>query len=189
MSGRTRARAAHRRRRRVESHRRGGDRKSCARRSSHAPSCTRSTTSGTSAGAVREQEAERARTSRSRHVASVRFLARRSRVLLRTRGARRALRRGGRRARLGDRQLARVSCARGRAAGGGRRQSGSVLAGIGARGLVALPGSASVALATALAPLHALAGLERASTWRPTRRSRAAAARRWMSSPARPWRC
>ena len=30
------------------------------------------------------------------------------------------------------------------------------------RGLVALPGSASVALATALAPLHALAGLERA---------------------------
>lgn len=31
-----------------------------------------------------------------------------------------------------------------------------------ARGLVALPGSASVALATALAPLHALAGLERA---------------------------
>jgi aspartate-semialdehyde dehydrogenase len=32
----------------------------------------------------------------------------------------------------------------------------------GARGLVALPGSASVALATALAPLHALAGLERA---------------------------
>ncbi len=33
---------------------------------------------------------------------------------------------------------------------------------IGARGLIALPGSASVALATALAPLHALAGLERA---------------------------
>jgi aspartate-semialdehyde dehydrogenase len=32
---------------------------------------------------------------------------------------------------------------------------------IGARGLVALPGSASVALATALAPLEALAGLER----------------------------
>ena len=32
----------------------------------------------------------------------------------------------------------------------------------GARGLIALPGSASVALATALAPLHALAGLERA---------------------------
>ena len=30
-----------------------------------------------------------------------------------------------------------------------------------ARGLIALPGSASVALATALAPLHALAGLER----------------------------
>ncbi len=29
------------------------------------------------------------------------------------------------------------------------------------RGLIALPGSASVALATALAPLHALAGLER----------------------------
>src|SRR5580658_9179378 len=35
------------------------------------------------------------------------------------------------------------------------------LAGLGARGLVALPGSASVALATALAPLHALAGLSR----------------------------
>jgi aspartate-semialdehyde dehydrogenase len=32
---------------------------------------------------------------------------------------------------------------------------------VGAHGLVALPGSASVALATALAPLHALAGLER----------------------------
>jgi aspartate-semialdehyde dehydrogenase len=37
-----------------------------------------------------------------------------------------------------------------------------VLEGIGATGLIALPGSASVALATALAPLHALAGLERA---------------------------
>jgi aspartate-semialdehyde dehydrogenase len=35
------------------------------------------------------------------------------------------------------------------------------LAQVGARGLVALPGSASVALATALAPLHALAGLIR----------------------------
>ncbi|NNM61743.1 MAG: aspartate-semialdehyde dehydrogenase [Steroidobacteraceae bacterium] len=35
------------------------------------------------------------------------------------------------------------------------------LDGIGARGLVALPGSASVALATAVAPLAALAGLER----------------------------
>jgi aspartate-semialdehyde dehydrogenase len=33
---------------------------------------------------------------------------------------------------------------------------------IGARGLIALPGSAGVALATVLAPLHALAGLERA---------------------------
>jgi aspartate-semialdehyde dehydrogenase len=33
---------------------------------------------------------------------------------------------------------------------------------VGARGLIALPGSASVALATALAPLHRLAGLERA---------------------------
>jgi aspartate-semialdehyde dehydrogenase len=33
---------------------------------------------------------------------------------------------------------------------------------LGARGLIALPGSASVALATVLAPLHALAGLERA---------------------------
>ncbi len=33
---------------------------------------------------------------------------------------------------------------------------------VGKRGLIALPGSASVALATALAPLHALAGLERA---------------------------
>jgi aspartate-semialdehyde dehydrogenase len=37
-----------------------------------------------------------------------------------------------------------------------------VLQGMAGRGLVALPGSASVALATALAPLHALAGLERA---------------------------
>ena len=37
----------------------------------------------------------------------------------------------------------------------------AALAGVGARGLVALPGSASVALATALAPLHALAGLTR----------------------------
>jgi aspartate-semialdehyde dehydrogenase len=37
-----------------------------------------------------------------------------------------------------------------------------VLDGIGAQGLIALPGSASVALATALAPLHALAGLARA---------------------------
>jgi aspartate-semialdehyde dehydrogenase len=39
--------------------------------------------------------------------------------------------------------------------------NGDVLAGLGTRGLIALPGSASVALATALAPLHALAGLER----------------------------
>ncbi len=38
----------------------------------------------------------------------------------------------------------------------------SILDTVGARGLIALPGSASVALATALAPLHALAGLERA---------------------------
>jgi aspartate-semialdehyde dehydrogenase len=37
----------------------------------------------------------------------------------------------------------------------------AVLAGFGPRGLIALPGSASVALATALAPLHALAGLTR----------------------------
>jgi aspartate-semialdehyde dehydrogenase len=36
------------------------------------------------------------------------------------------------------------------------------LDGVGSRGLIALPGSAAVALATALAPLHALAGLERA---------------------------
>ncbi|MEP6546012.1 MAG: aspartate-semialdehyde dehydrogenase [Gammaproteobacteria bacterium] len=36
------------------------------------------------------------------------------------------------------------------------------LNGVGTRGLIALPGSASVALATCLAPLHALAGLERA---------------------------
>jgi len=36
-----------------------------------------------------------------------------------------------------------------------------VLDGIGRRGLIALPGSASVALATALAPLHQLAGLVR----------------------------
>ena len=36
-----------------------------------------------------------------------------------------------------------------------------VLAAVGARGLVALPGSASVALATVLAPLNRLAGLER----------------------------
>ena len=37
----------------------------------------------------------------------------------------------------------------------------AVLADLGPRGLIALPGSASVALATALAPLHALAGLSR----------------------------
>ncbi len=37
----------------------------------------------------------------------------------------------------------------------------AALGGIGRRGLIALPGSASVALATVLAPLHALAGLER----------------------------
>ncbi|HEX3395957.1 MAG TPA: aspartate-semialdehyde dehydrogenase [Steroidobacteraceae bacterium] len=36
-----------------------------------------------------------------------------------------------------------------------------VLDGFGSRGLIALPGSASVALATALAPLHQLAGLAR----------------------------
>jgi aspartate-semialdehyde dehydrogenase len=36
-----------------------------------------------------------------------------------------------------------------------------VLDSVGKRGLIALPGSASVALATALAPLHALAGLSR----------------------------
>jgi len=36
------------------------------------------------------------------------------------------------------------------------------LSAVGSRGLIALPGSASVALATALAPLHALAGLVRA---------------------------
>ena len=40
------------------------------------------------------------------------------------------------------------------------RESGAARS-VGARGLIALPGSASVALATALAPLHALAGLER----------------------------
>ncbi|MGO9935270.1 MAG: aspartate-semialdehyde dehydrogenase [Steroidobacteraceae bacterium] len=39
--------------------------------------------------------------------------------------------------------------------------NGQALAQIGTRGLVALPGSASVALATVLAPLHALAGLMR----------------------------
>ncbi|MEP6883345.1 MAG: aspartate-semialdehyde dehydrogenase [Gammaproteobacteria bacterium] len=38
----------------------------------------------------------------------------------------------------------------------------AALQAVGARGLIALPGSASVALATALAPLHSLAGLERA---------------------------
>ncbi|HEY6618135.1 MAG TPA: aspartate-semialdehyde dehydrogenase [Steroidobacteraceae bacterium] len=37
----------------------------------------------------------------------------------------------------------------------------SVLDGVGPSGLIALPGSASVALATALAPLHQMAGLER----------------------------
>jgi aspartate-semialdehyde dehydrogenase len=37
----------------------------------------------------------------------------------------------------------------------------SVLDTVGQKGLIALPGSASVALATALAPLHQLAGLER----------------------------
>jgi len=37
----------------------------------------------------------------------------------------------------------------------------TVLEGVGSRGLIALPGSASVALATALSPLHALAGLSR----------------------------
>lgn len=40
--------------------------------------------------------------------------------------------------------------------------NGASLAGFGARGLIALPGSASVALATALAPLDELAGLVRA---------------------------
>ena len=40
--------------------------------------------------------------------------------------------------------------------------NGRTLAGFGPRGLIALPGSASVALATALAPLHAAAGLLRA---------------------------
>jgi len=39
--------------------------------------------------------------------------------------------------------------------------NGHALGAIGARGLIALPGSAVVALATVLAPLHALAGLER----------------------------
>ncbi len=40
--------------------------------------------------------------------------------------------------------------------------NGGELAGVGSRGLICLPGSASVALATALAPLHGLAGLLRA---------------------------
>lgn len=40
--------------------------------------------------------------------------------------------------------------------------NGGELAGVGSRGLISLPGSASVALATALAPLHGLAGLLRA---------------------------
>jgi aspartate-semialdehyde dehydrogenase len=40
--------------------------------------------------------------------------------------------------------------------------NGSLLAGTAPRGLIALPGSASVALVTALAPLHAVAGLLRA---------------------------
>ncbi len=39
--------------------------------------------------------------------------------------------------------------------------NGTDLAGMGSHGLIALPGSASVALATALAPLHRLAGLTR----------------------------
>jgi len=59
---------------------------------------------------------------------------------------------------------------------------------IGRRGLIALPGSASVALATALAPLHALAGLERAevATYQAVS---AADAVPWMNLPARPWPC
>ncbi|MGA2841497.1 MAG: aspartate-semialdehyde dehydrogenase [Steroidobacteraceae bacterium] len=40
--------------------------------------------------------------------------------------------------------------------------NGGELAGVGSRGLISLPGSASVALTTALAPLHGLAGLLRA---------------------------
>jgi aspartate-semialdehyde dehydrogenase len=40
--------------------------------------------------------------------------------------------------------------------------NGADVAGVGSRGLISLPGSASVALATALAPLHAKAGLLRA---------------------------
>ncbi|MDP9012677.1 MAG: aspartate-semialdehyde dehydrogenase [Pseudomonadota bacterium] len=40
--------------------------------------------------------------------------------------------------------------------------NGAALAGFGTHGLIALPGSASVALATILAPLHGLAGLTRA---------------------------
>jgi aspartate-semialdehyde dehydrogenase len=53
-----------------------------------------------------------------------------------------------------------VSRARRCASGGGGRQSRR-LGGRRGAGLIALPGSASVALATALAPLHALAGLKR----------------------------
>ncbi len=95
-------------------------------------------------------------------VAAFRFFARGPGFLLRPLGAVGALRRGGCRPCLGHRRLRGVSTARRCAAGGGGCQSRS--SGCGRRHAASLrcPGSASVALATALAPLHALAGLERA---------------------------
>ena len=59
---------------------------------------------------------------------------------------------------------------------------------VGGRGLIALPGSASVALATVLAPLHALAGLERAEV--ATYQAVSGSGRGAMDELAgRPWPC
>ena len=184
MSGAARH-AANCRRRRLESHRRGGDRRAArtkipVRRAARARGraqrrpARRRTRARAGRRTARRRSTSRPSISRASDLAFFCGRAALQRALCRSRG----------RACLGDRQLVGLS----RAADVplvAADVNAAALRGVGARGLIALPGSASVALATALAPLHALAGWSGRKS-RPIRRSRAAAARRWMSSPAKP---
>ena len=155
------ANAAHRRGRRREPDRRGADRGAARAQISAARSCMRSTMGATSAGRSAEDEAaERDLKLQISDVAAFDF----SRVDL-------AFFCG--RAALGERYAEAAAghawVIDGSAAFRARADVPLVAADVNAarsmrtrpRGLVALPGSASVALATALAPLHAAAGLVR----------------------------
>ena len=157
-----------------EPHRRGGDRKSCARGSFHAPSCTRSTIERNVGRPMREQAAsgEELRTS---DVAAFDF----SRVDLAFFCGRAALAE-----RYAEAAAAHAWVIDNSPAFRPRPDvplvaadvNAAALEGFGTRGLVALPGSASVALATALAPLARWRAASSAWTSRPIRRFRAAAA-------------